>query len=130
MCHNGREHGQLDNLEATMEELKSEQRDLTTSDNDRLWAALAWIPISPMWPLFSVLALLMEDTKARPFIRYHAIVSLALGLALIPISVITLGCGALVYLVFFWWAFEAYNGKVVEIPVISDWVRQQGWVSL
>ena len=77
-----------------------------------------------------MLALLLDDTKNRPFVRYHAIVSLALGIALIPISVITLGCGAIVYLVFFWWAFEAYNGRVVEIPVISDWVRQQGWADL
>lgn len=113
-----------------MEESKSQQRDMTASDNDRLWAALAWLPISPIWPLFAVLALLLDDTKNRPFVRYHAIVSLALGIALIPISVITLGCGAIVYLVFFWWAFEAYNGRVVEIPVISDWVRRQGWVDL
>lgn len=113
-----------------MEENKSQQTDFTASDNDRLWAALAWLPISPLWPLFAVLALLLDDTKNRPFVRYHAIVSLALGIALIPISVITLGCGAIVYLVFFWWAFEAYNGRVVEIPVISDWVRQQGWVDL
>ncbi|NLF65113.1 MAG: hypothetical protein GX579_11000 [Chloroflexi bacterium] len=113
-----------------MEENKSQQTDFTASDNDRLWAALAWLPISPLWPLFAVLALLLDDTKNRPFVRYHAIVSLALGIALIPISVITLGCGAIVYLVFFWWAFEAYNGRVVEIPVISDWVRQQGWADL
>lgn len=113
-----------------MEEIKSEQAELDFTDNDRLWAALAWIPATPLWPLFALLALLLEDTKDRPFIRYHAIVSIVLGLALIPIAIFTLGCGAIVYLVFFWWAFEAYNGKVVEIPVISNWVRQRGWVEL
>jgi uncharacterized protein len=113
-----------------MEETKSAQVYEDATDNDRLWAALAWLPISPLWPLFAVLALLLDDTRNRPFIRYHAIVSIVLGLALIPLSIVTLGCGALVYLVFFWWAFEAYNGRVVEIPVISDWVRKQGWVEL
>jgi uncharacterized protein len=113
-----------------MEEMKTAQVYEDATDNDRLWAALAWIPVSPMWPLFAVLALLLEDTRDRPFIRYHAIVSIVLGLALIPVAIVTLGCGAIVYLVFFWWAFEAYNGRVVEIPVISDWVRRQGWVEL
>jgi uncharacterized membrane protein len=119
------------NLEAMMEEqLKSAEMDVTISDNDRLWAALSWIPVSPMWPLVSILVLLLEDTKDRPFVRYNAIVSMVLGLALIPISILTLGCGTIVYVVFFWWAFEAYNGKVVEIPVISNFVREQKWVEL
>jgi uncharacterized protein len=113
-----------------MEEMKSEQINANATDNDRLWAALAWIPVSPLWPLVSILVLLLEDTKERPFVRYNAIVSMVLGLALIPLSIVTLGCGAIIYVVFFWWAFEAYNGKVVEIPVISDWVRRQGWVEL
>lgn len=113
-----------------MEEMKSEQIDANATDNDRLWAALAWIPVSPLWPLVSILVLLLEDTKERPFVRYNAIVSMVLGLALIPLSIVTLGCGAIIYVVFFWWAFEAYNGRVVEIPVISDWVRKQGWVEL
>jgi uncharacterized protein len=113
-----------------MEEMKSEQINANATDNDRLWAALAWIPVSPLWPLVSILVLLLEDTKERPFVRYNAIVSMVLGLALIPLSIVTLCCGAIIYVVFFWWAFEAYNGRVVEIPVISDWVRKQGWVEL
>ena len=39
-----------------------------TSD-DRLWAALSWIPISPLWPIFSIVVLLLEDKKDRAFIR-------------------------------------------------------------
>jgi uncharacterized membrane protein len=96
--------------------------------DDRLWAALSWIPISPLWPLFSLLALLMEQTSDRPFVRYHAIVSLVTGIALIPLSVVTCGLAALVYLVFFYWAYLAYQGEMFEIPWVSDWVRAQGWV--
>lgn len=98
-----------------------------TSD-DKLWAALSWLPFTPVWPLLAVLALLLESTKDRPFIRYNAVLSLVTGVVLIPVTILTLGCGALVYLVFFYWAYQALQGQEVEIPFISDWVRQQNWV--
>ena len=90
------------------------------TQDDRLWAALTWIPITPLWPIFAIIALLLEDKKDRPFIRYHAVLSLATGLVLIPLSVITCGCAALVYLVFFYWAYLAYKGQTVEIPLLTD----------
>jgi uncharacterized membrane protein len=99
-----------------------------TSD-DRLWAALSWIPISPLWPIFSIVVLLLEDKKDRVFIRYNAILSLVLGLVLIPLSIVTCGCAALIYFVFFYWAYLAYQGETVEIPWVSDFIRNQGWVS-
>ncbi|MEW5870565.1 MAG: hypothetical protein AB1894_14925 [Chloroflexota bacterium] len=98
------------------------------SSDDRLWAALSWLPVTPLWPILAILALLMEDTKKRAFIRYHAVVSITTGAVLIPISIVTCGLGALVYFVFFYWAYLAYQGQMVEIPVISGFVRQQGWV--
>lgn len=102
------------------------QTDITS--DDRLWAMLSWLPLSPLWPIVAILVLVLDDTKDRPFVRYHAVVSLATGIVLIPISVITCGCAALVYLVFFYWAYQAYQGQKVEIPVVSDWVKSQGWV--
>ena len=41
-----------------------------TSD-DRLWALLGWL----FWPV-AVIMLLMDDKKARPFIKYNAVLSL------------------------------------------------------
>jgi uncharacterized membrane protein len=102
--------------------------DLEITSDDRLWAALAWIPITPLWPIFAIIALLLEEKKDRSFIRYHAIVSLITGVILIPISIITCGCAALIYLVFFYWAYLAYQGQIVEIPLVSDFARNQGWV--
>jgi uncharacterized membrane protein len=102
------------------------EHDLTS--DDRLWAALSWIPVSPLWPIFAIVALLLEDKKDRPFIRYNAIVSIATGVILIPVTIITCGCAALIYLVFFYWAYQAYMGQTVSIPVVSDFVRNQGWV--
>jgi len=98
------------------------------TSNDRTWAALRWLPVTPLWPLMAVLALVMEDTKDRPFVRYHAILSLATGVATIILTFITLGLGALVFFVFFYWAYKAYQGEMIEVPVVSNFVRGQGWV--
>jgi uncharacterized membrane protein len=102
--------------------------DFEITSDDRLWAALSWIPISPLWPIFAIIALLLEDKKDRPFIRYHAVLSIATGVILIPLSIVTCGCAALIYLVFFYWAFVAYQGQIVEIPFVTDFARNQGWV--
>jgi hypothetical protein len=96
--------------------------------DDRMWAALSWLPITPLWPILAAVALLMEETKDREFIRYNALLSLATGVILIPLSIVTLGCAALVYLVFFYWAYLAFQGREVEVPLVSDWVKKQGWV--
>ena len=103
------------------------EHDLTS--DDRLWAALSWIPVSPLWPVFAIIALLLEDKKDRPFIRYNAVVSIATGVILIPLSIITCGCAALIYIVFFYWAYQAYQGQVVNIPFVTDFARNQGWVA-
>lgn len=103
--------------------------DLDITSDDRLWAALSWIPISPLWPIFAIIALLMEDKKERAFIRYNAVLSIVTGVILIPLSIITCGCAALIYLVFFYWAYVAYQGDTVEIPLVSNFARNQGWVA-
>jgi hypothetical protein len=104
--------------------MSEEERYIEVTEDDRLWAALSWIPVSPLYPLVALLMLLMEEKKTRPFIRHNATLALVTGAVLIPVSVFTLGLGALGYLVFFWWAYEAYQGKEVQVPVISDWLGQ------
>ncbi|HEX9018816.1 MAG TPA: hypothetical protein VF806_06500 [Anaerolineaceae bacterium] len=98
----------------------------STSD-DRLWAALAYF-FSPIVP---VIILLMADKKDRPFIKAHNMQALIAGIILIilvPIlATFTLGCGSIVWLVMLYPAYKAYQGQLVEIPVISNWVRSQGW---
>lgn len=95
--------------------------------DDKLWAALSWIPVSPLFPVISIVMLLMEEKKDRFFIRYNAVLSLAVSVALIVLSIPTFGLAALGFVLYFWWAYQAYQGEVVEIPVISEWVRRQGW---
>ena len=101
-----------------------------TSD-DKLWAALGY-PI----PIIPIIALLMDEKKERPFIKYHAVQSLVFNVALwvviFVISVVTLGIGAicapLIWLITLWPAYEAYQEKYTELPGITNFIKNQGWV--
>ena len=99
-----------------------------TMSNDRMWAALSWLPVTPLWPILAIVALLMESTKDRPFVRQHAILSIATGIVLIPITACTVGLGGFLYFVFFYWAYKAYQGETVEVPWLSNFVKERGWV--
>ena len=99
-----------------------------TSD-DKLWAAVGY-PIG----LIALIMLFMEDKKERPFIKFHAVQSLAVNVAFVLISII-LGftvvgalCVPLLWLVFFYWAYKAYQGEMFEIPFITNFIKNQGWV--
>lgn len=98
-----------------------------TSD-DKLWAALTYI----FSPLIPVILLLMEEKKNRPFIRFHAVQSLAVGVVMIIavpiIATLTLGCGSILWFIMFYWAYKAYQGEMVQIPVVTDFIKSQGWV--
>lgn len=94
-----------------------------TSD-DKLWALLSYL-----FPIIAVVVLLMEDKKARPFIKYHAVHALAAAIVLSIIAAVTFGCGTILFLVMIWWAIQAYQGQYFEIPVITNFVKNQGWVS-
>lgn len=101
-----------------------------TSD-DKLWAALGY-PI----PLIAIIVLFMEEKKSRPFIKFHAVQSIAFNIALwvliFVISAVTLGFGAicapLFWLVSLWPAYDSYQGNYTELPVISNFIKNQGWV--
>jgi uncharacterized membrane protein len=98
-----------------------------TSD-DRLWAALGY-PI----PIIPIVVLLMEEKKNRPFLRFHAIQSLALNVALyvlmflLSVTVVLAVCAPLLWLVTLWPAYDAYKGNYTELPVITNFIKSQGW---
>lgn len=97
--------------------------------DDRLWAALAnaFTPVAP------IIILLLEDKRDRPFIKAHNVQALIYGLAL---NLAGLATSGLIVGLCLWpvgialqlyWAFQAYQGKVVTIPLISDFVKNRGW---
>lgn len=100
------------------------------TDDDKLWALLSWI-FSPIVP---IIVLLLEDKKARPFIKYNAIQALVLSVVGYVISAIlsavVIGCftglALLVYVIYL--AIQAYQGKWVKVPVVTDFCVNQGWI--
>lgn len=101
-----------------------------TSD-DKLWAALSY-PI----PLVPLIVLFMGDKKARPFIKYHAVQGLAFNVAFwsiyLLLTMLTVGVAAIcvpaAWLITFWPALKAYRGENFELPVITGFIKNQGWV--
>lgn len=91
-----------------------------TSD-DKLWSALAYV-FSPVVP---IILMLWEDKKNRPFIKAHNVQALILGIITILTSAICVGL--LVWLYQLYCAYKAYQGQMVEIPVITNLVKGQGW---
>lgn len=98
------------------------------TNDDKLWAALSYV-FSPLVP---IILLLMEEKKNRPFIRFHAVQSLAVGIVLIIavpiIATLTLGCGSILWFIMFYWAYKAYQGEMIQIPVVTDFIKSQGWL--
>jgi uncharacterized membrane protein len=99
-----------------------------TSD-DKLWALLAYV-LSPIVP---IILLLMEDKKNRPFIRAHNAQALVLGIVevilyvVIGWTLIGLCVPLLLWAVMVYWGIQAYQGKEVNVPLVTNLVRNQGW---
>jgi uncharacterized membrane protein len=92
-----------------------------TSD-DKLWAALGYII-----PIIAIVVLFMEDKKNRPYVKFNAVQSIVASVVLSILATVTFGCGSILFLALFWWAYQAYQGQDVRIPMISDFIRNQGW---
>lgn len=111
-----------------MEEQPQASNDV--SSDDKLWAALGY-PI----PIISIVVLLMEDKKNIPFLRFHAVQSIAVNIAIwvliILLITVTFGlggiCAPLLWLVTLWPAYDSFQGNYTEIPVITKFLKGQGW---
>ena len=115
------------------------------NDNDKLMAALSYF-FSPIVP---VIVLLVESMKVRPYQKYHAIQSLGLWVVAMLYSVFACICyflgtlvtagilGFCLWVIFFlplipfvYYAIIAYARPVYfEIPVVTKFMKQQGWLS-
>lgn len=114
------------------------------TDNDKMMGLLSYV-IGMVVPL---VILLSESGKQRHFQRYHAVHSLVLNgalllvtllcdctvglvlsaltaglamLCLVPISLIPYGLAI-------YYGIQAYQGTYCEIPVVTNFVKGQGWV--
>ena len=113
------------------------------TDNDRLMGLLAYL----FGILVPLIILLSEDSKNRPFQRYHAVQSLGLTAAIFIYEILacvvftiltTVSLGVLSFCLWILfvlplvptilYGIKAYQGEYVEIPVVTDFMKQQGWL--
>ena len=110
-------------------EMPSYSSSAEVSSDDKLWAALAYV----FTPLIPVILLLMEDKKNRPFIKAHNVQALVWGVVFYVIvtltSAIVIGLCLLPigFILQLYWAYKAFQGEMIEIPVLTNFVKGQGW---
>ena len=99
------------------------------TDDDKLWALLSWIT-----GIVAIIVLLMEDKKNRPFIKYNAVLALAvlivLSVLISIVSAITCGIGAITVIAYvypIYLGIMSFQGKWVTVPWLTDFVKKQGW---
>jgi uncharacterized membrane protein len=113
-----------------MEEPMTEQPiNLDVTQDDKLWALLSYI-FSPVIP---IIVLLMEEKKSRPFIKFHAVQALILGLVMDVLYLVLgwvfvglcLGLALYVYMIVI--GVKAYGGETMTVPVFTDMIKKNNW---
>lgn len=122
--------------------------DPEANNDDKLLAAVAYASQLIIPVLVPVILLVSETSKKRSFQRYHAVQSLAAGLA---IWALQLGLGTLagiaaasligllclcfilpamivLWLLPLYYAILAYSGKRFRIPGLTQFLQDQGWL--
>ena len=107
------------------------QQPMTTdiTSDDKLWALLSYI----FAPLIPLIMLLIEEKKNRPFLKFHAVQSLILGIIEVVLYVVLgwifvgfcLGLVLLGYMIYV--GIKAYGGETVTVPVVTDMIKKNNW---
>ena len=107
----------------------SENLNPEVTSDDRLWGLLSYL----LTPLIPIIILLMEDKKNRPFLRAHAPQALGLGAVEVILGVVisfipVIGCfSPIMWIINIIYALKANKGEIFEIPVITSFIKSQGW---
>ncbi|MCW1970684.1 MAG: hypothetical protein KIH69_021450 [Anaerolineae bacterium] len=100
------------------------------SDNDKLMALLAYI----LAPIIGIVILVSDSMKNNPMLKRHAVQSIALSVVALIIFMIMsvtfiLACFTpLLIIPFIFYGIQAYQGKDVTIPVVTEFCQKQGWL--
>jgi uncharacterized membrane protein len=119
------------------------------TDNDRLMAGLAYASQVVIPLIVPAVMLLAEESKERPFQRYHAIQSLGFLVAAVIYQVLAgiISCGLLAITgsclaCVLWWlfllpvipalyyAYQAYQGLYFKIPLLTDFLVENKWLEM
>lgn len=102
---------------------------MTEAENsdDRIWALLAYI-FAPWVSLFMLV--FMRNQKISPFLKLHTTQALVWGFSWIILSALGVGIClfpfVLIYSIYL--GLKAYRGELIEIPFITSFIRNQGWI--
>jgi uncharacterized membrane protein len=97
--------------------------------NQKLMALLAYL----LAPIVGIIILVSDNMKNDPVLRKHAVQSIAYAVVAIVVAMILtitviLACLFWVpYIPLVIFGIQAYQGKDVNIPVITDFCKNQGW---
>jgi len=116
-------------------------------DNDKIWSLAAYITQVIVPVIVPVIMLVIDPNKDRPFQKYHAVQSLGFlvasfiyeilaGIVFSVLTAVTLGCLAAILWILFlvpvvpaiYYAYLAYQGKRFEMPYLTKFMREQGWL--
>ncbi len=111
------------------------------SDNDRIMAALAYF----LWFIGPAIILLSKDMKDQAYMRYHAIQGLGLAVVALAYSVVAIVVAVVMSIVglccCFWvlvvpgpaatiyYAYRAYQGEYFTIPILTNIMVNEGWLT-
>ncbi len=101
-----------------------------SDSNQKLIALLAYL----LTPIVGIVILVSESMKSDPVLRKHAVQSIAYAIVAFVLSMIltftvVLSCLFWVpYIPLIIWGIQAYQGKDVTIPVITDFCKNQNWI--
>lgn len=103
------------------------KKDTGITSDDKLVALLAYV----LTPLAPIVVLLMEDKRSRPFIRAHNAQALIWGILIVLVSIVGVVClfvpSLIMWAIGVYWGIKAYQGEYVNIPVLTNLVKNQGW---
>ena len=127
--------------------------DPNASSDDRLIALLSYVSQVFVPIVMPVIVLLSESSKKRPFQRYHAVQSLALTLTfmivgvaamigiivvqIVPLIGMLIGLAVLcltpvAFIMYFiamvYYGYQSYQGKRFNIPGLTNFLHDQGWL--
>jgi uncharacterized membrane protein len=119
-----------------------------TTDNDRLMAGLAYASQVVIPLIVPAVMLLAEESKERPFQKYHAIQSLGFlvvaviyevlaAIVFCGLSAVTACLACVLWLLFvlpaipaFYYAYQAYQGLYFKIPFLTDFLVDNKWLEI
>lgn len=97
------------------------------ASDDKIWVLVAYI-FAPWVSLFMLI--FMKNQEISPFLKYHSTQALAWGFTWLILTALGVGiCLFPVILIYsIYLGFRAYRGEATEIPLLTAFLRSQGWI--